>query len=107
MDALEPVGGSAAKPLNWRQRPHVPHLNPRKRPQIAGYSSETAKHRAREDSNLQPDRYERAARLDVRPLLGLPARALAPRVPMAAPPRRPARSFLAPRPPPPPPPPPS
>src|SRR5258705_12220095 len=83
MDALEPVGGSAAKPLNWRQRPHVPHLNPRKRPQIAGYSSETAKHRAREDSNLQPDRYERAARLDVRPLLGLRARALAPRVPMA------------------------
>jgi hypothetical protein len=22
--------------LSWRQRPHVPHLNPRKRPQIAG-----------------------------------------------------------------------
>ena len=30
--------------LNWRQRPHVPHLNPRKCPQIAGYSSETGKH---------------------------------------------------------------
>src|ERR1700756_2772021 len=43
--------------LSRRQRPHVPHLNPRKCPQIAGYSSETA----REDSNLQPDRYERSA----------------------------------------------
>jgi hypothetical protein len=32
-----------------RQRPHVPHLNPRKRPQIAGYSSETGKHRFASD----------------------------------------------------------
>ena len=31
--------------LSWRQRPHVPHLNPRKCPQIAGYSSETGKRR--------------------------------------------------------------
>src|SRR5260370_34692681 len=30
--------------LSRQQRPHVPHLNPRKCPQIAGYSSETAKH---------------------------------------------------------------
>ena len=28
--------------LSWRQRSHVPHLNPRKCPQIAGYSSETS-----------------------------------------------------------------
>src|SRR6266481_3091413 len=31
--------------LSRQQRPHVPHLNSRKRPQIAGYSSETGKHR--------------------------------------------------------------
>ena len=30
--------------LSRERRPHVPHLNPRKCPQIAGYSSETAKH---------------------------------------------------------------
>jgi hypothetical protein len=30
--------------LSRQQRPHVPHLNPRKCLQIAGYSSETAKH---------------------------------------------------------------
>jgi hypothetical protein len=30
--------------LSREQRPHVPHLNTRKCPQIAGYSSETAKH---------------------------------------------------------------
>src|SRR5258706_464241 len=35
--------------LSWRQRPHVPHLNPRKCPQIAGYSSETRKHRFASD----------------------------------------------------------
>jgi hypothetical protein len=31
------------------QRPDVPHLNPRKCPQIAGYSSETGKHRFASD----------------------------------------------------------
>src|SRR5437660_10683057 len=35
--------------LSWRQRPHVPHLNPRKCLQIAGYSSETWKHRFASD----------------------------------------------------------
>jgi hypothetical protein len=35
--------------LSWRQRPHVPHLNPPKCPQIAGYSSETGKHRFASD----------------------------------------------------------
>jgi hypothetical protein len=30
-------------------RPHVPHLNPRKYPRIAGYSSETGKHRFASD----------------------------------------------------------
>src|SRR5207247_11006691 len=30
--------------LSRQQRPHVPHLNPRKCPQIASYSSETAQH---------------------------------------------------------------
>ena len=35
--------------LSWRQRPHVPHLNPRKCPQIAGYSSETGKHQFASD----------------------------------------------------------
>ncbi len=48
--------------LSERQRPHAPHLNPQKCPQIGGCSSETGKRRfAREDSNLQPDRYERSA----------------------------------------------
>ena len=32
-----------------RLRPHVPHLNPRKCPQIAGYSSETGKRRFASD----------------------------------------------------------
>jgi hypothetical protein len=31
--------------LSRRQRPQIPHLNPRKCPQSAGYSSETGKHR--------------------------------------------------------------
>ena len=31
--------------LDRQQRPHVAHLNPRKRPQSARYSSETGKHR--------------------------------------------------------------
>src|SRR5258706_7865708 len=31
--------------LSRQQRPHVPHLNPRKCLQIAGYLSETGKHR--------------------------------------------------------------
>jgi hypothetical protein len=35
--------------LSWRQRPHVPHLNPRKCPQIAGCLSETGKHRFASD----------------------------------------------------------
>src|SRR5260370_16467731 len=35
--------------LSWRQRPHVSHLNPRKCPQIAGYLSETRKHRFASD----------------------------------------------------------
>ena len=35
--------------LSWRQRPHVPRLNPRKCPQIAGYLSETGKHRFASD----------------------------------------------------------
>ena len=35
--------------LSWQQRPHVPHLNPRKCPQIAGYLSETGKHRFASD----------------------------------------------------------
>jgi hypothetical protein len=49
------------------QRPHVPHLNPRKSPQIARYLSESrnaGSHRAAwwgwNDSNLQPDHYERS-----------------------------------------------
>jgi hypothetical protein len=40
--------------LSWRERPHVPHLNPRKRPQIAGYSSETGKHRFASDCVVGP-----------------------------------------------------
>ena len=35
--------------LSRRQRPHVPHLNPPKCPQIAGYSSETGKRRFASD----------------------------------------------------------
>jgi hypothetical protein len=35
--------------LGRRQRPHVPHLNPRKCPQIAAYLSETGKHRFASD----------------------------------------------------------
>src|SRR6266404_7269374 len=35
--------------LDRRQRPHVPHLNLRKCPQIAGYLSETRKHRFASD----------------------------------------------------------
>ena len=37
-----------------RQRPHVPHLNPRKCPQIAGYSSETRKRRFASDCVVGP-----------------------------------------------------
>ena len=40
--------------LSWRQRPHVPHLNPRKCRQIAGYSSETGKHRFASDCVVGP-----------------------------------------------------
>jgi hypothetical protein len=40
--------------LSWRQRPHVPHLNPRKCPQIAGYSSETGKYRFASDCVVGP-----------------------------------------------------
>jgi hypothetical protein len=36
------------------QRPDVPHLNPRKCPQIAGYSSETGKHRFASDCVVGP-----------------------------------------------------
>src|SRR5258708_15457540 len=42
------VGGMAP------QRPHVPHLNPRKCPQIAGYLSETGKHRFASDCVVGP-----------------------------------------------------
>src|SRR6266404_3460447 len=35
--------------LGRQQRPHVPHLNLRKCPQIAGYLSETGKHRFASD----------------------------------------------------------
>src|SRR2546430_17553669 len=50
--------------LSRRQRPHVPHLNPRECPQIAGYSSETGKHRFASDcvvgpGGLEPPTYER------------------------------------------------
>jgi hypothetical protein len=40
--------------LSWRQRPHMPHLNPPKCPQIAGYSSETGKHRFASDCVVVP-----------------------------------------------------
>jgi hypothetical protein len=40
--------------LSRQQRPHVPHLNPRKCPQIAGYSSETGKHRFASDCVVGP-----------------------------------------------------
>src|SRR5258706_8926184 len=40
--------------LDRRQRPHVPHLNLRKCPQIAGYLSETRKHRFASDCVVGP-----------------------------------------------------
>jgi Protein of unknown function (DUF2924) len=40
--------------LSRRQRPHVPHLNPRKCPQIARYSSETGKRRFASDCVVGP-----------------------------------------------------
>src|SRR5947209_14792317 len=40
--------------LGRRQRPHVPHLNLWKCPQIAGYLSETGKHRFASDCVVGP-----------------------------------------------------
>ena len=44
--------------LDRRQRPNVPHLNPRKCPQSAGYSSETGKRRFASDCVVVPRGFE-------------------------------------------------
>jgi hypothetical protein len=41
--------------LSRRQRPHVTHLNPRKCPQSAGYSSESGKRRFASDCVVGPE----------------------------------------------------
>ena len=66
MDALGKEGrrilnAGLADGMESRQRPHVPHLNPRKCPEIAGYSSETGKHRP----GMQPYRTSLRPRTDI------------------------------------------
>ncbi len=59
--------------LGRQQRPHVPHLHPRKCPQIAGYLLETGKHRFESDC-VVPGRIRTSNQTVTAPTIELRAR---------------------------------